>query len=128
MTDVESSAKDCATLHLVGQWSGDRQSLSFKGGKEFDLQDAAGYPLRGPQRIIVSGCDTAARTMPNLVSTVSAVAGVPAWAPLVTIREADAEQLDIALSAHHGTLDDFMMARGTPDSLNRLYVRYGLPG
>jgi hypothetical protein len=126
--DLQTSAKSCATLHLVGHWSAVRKSLSFNGGKEFDLQDASGHPLRGPQRIIVSGCDAPADTMSNLVSTLSAVAGVPSWAPLVTIREMDADRLDIAVAAHRGTLDDFMMSREDPDSLNRLYVRYGLPG
>jgi hypothetical protein len=127
MADVVGAANACRTLHLVVHWT-EKKTLSFECGIEVDEMFATTHPLRGPSRLIISGCNAAAAaSISNLVATLSSVSGVPAWAPLVKMRDSDAEMLDNRLQRHTAAVDDFMTSHNETEPLTRLYVRYGLP-
>jgi hypothetical protein len=128
MSDLANTAANSATLHLVGSFKDEEGALDFGAGWELDALAVNGTPLRGPHRMVVSGCNaTATEKLASLVVKLSAVSNVAVWAPLVKIREAEANVVDDALAVHSGSVDDFMKWRGDPEPLTRLYVRYGLP-
>ena len=124
----------CRTLHIVGHHPLDSGELriSSSSGEELivDVDKIQAYNLKGPKNIIISACSSGnAVFQNNLPIEISLSSRSVVWAPIVSIRQDDAENLDIQLSRFShtdNTVSSSMLNILKMNSLLNLYVRYGI--
>jgi hypothetical protein len=131
--DLFELTRGCATFHLVGHIPRDAQYLHvLERGPRLTKDGLRANIAHAPQAIL-SGCEAGVtRFSTNLAIELSLTSGCTVWAPLVRIRQSDAEQLDLALAdaarrdpkATVATL--LRKRRESGDPIGSVYACYGL--
>jgi hypothetical protein len=131
MSGLKDIARMGGTLHVVGHWARD-VLRPLHGGTELDAQLIRAFGLAGPSAVILSACGAGAvERSSNLAIAIAMQARCVVWAPLVMIREEDADAIDKDLAAFvrlkpKAPVDDFMVQQRGSRPLLSLYARYGV--
>lgn len=130
MGDLLATAAQCEVLHVVGHWQDG--AITFDGSPwKLDAGNVKAYGLPGPRYVIFSACGAAAALRSdNIAVETSLRAQCTTYAPLVTIRDVHAIELDHAVHAalnERGVaaVDDLRTLRKHVP-IAQLYVRHGL--
>ena len=133
MSGFKAIARMGGTLHVVGHWASDALK-PLHGEMELNAQSIRAFGLTGPTAVILSACGAGAvERASNLAIAIAMQARCVVWAPLVMIREEDAEAIDRTLAAFvHATpkasVEEFMVQQRDSMPLLLLYARYGVSG
>lgn len=122
------------TIHIVGHYSPDSAEIKIKSndGNELilNVDKIRAYNLMGPKNLIISACSSgSARIDNNIPIEMSLRSKCDVWTPIASIKEDDANNLDIELSKLSNQQDKTLFSSVSDllitNSLLYLYVRYG---